>query len=368
MALAISSYETLPVLGDSEGVLNLAWTLDERAFLAVDPAAVIARELAQEVGERLPFVNSYFVQDPYGENVLGPAVAAFFAQEGWPCRVTCGAGANSLLHALARLAQAGSAFMVGDVYPDFPCWIERCGGECRSRAGWRGVDDLLAELESPPPAVVLVERPALVGRELALSELAELCTVATRRDIVVLVDESHGNYLPPAWSAVRLVVDHPSLVVLRGLSKAYSQGGLRLGYCVTSAAMAERLRAMIPPLLVSSLSLRLGRAILALGDIMGPLRARVLTARMEMATALEPLGLQAAETCDQVPYVFYRDEDHEVQRSLESRGILGKQQPFWMEDDRSVGRLYRLSVPLRPERLEILRRKAIGPCVGGASR
>src|SRR4051812_8406111 len=103
MALAVSSYERLPSLADHGEVLNLAWVLDERGLLTVDLSGVIERELMDEARAGLPYVYSYFVQDPYGEGLLRPALEAHFS--GFPegSSVSCGAGVNSLLHALARL-------------------------------------------------------------------------------------------------------------------------------------------------------------------------------------------------------------------------------------------------------------------------
>lgn len=361
MALAISSYDRLPALADAEGLLNLAWTLDERAFLSVDLAEVLRRELADEAREGQPFLNSYFVQDPYGEDVLRAAVAAFFSPASWRCSITCGAGVNSLLHALAGLAGGHPAYVIGDAYPDFPHWVEQSGAQCLSRHGLRAGASHVENVRDTGVSVVLVERPALTGEQMDLEQLRELCHAVEPCGAAVVVDESYANYYPPSFSAVNIVSDVRNLAVLRGLSKAYWLGGLRLGYCVASEALTERVRAVVPPMLASSLSLRFARAVLELGDITRPLRARVPAALSEMKALLGGAGFtEATASCEFVPYVFCRGNDFDAQQRLKSHGILGKSQPFWSESARSVTYKYRLSVPLSPERMGLLRSKLDG--------
>ncbi|MCE9667067.1 aminotransferase class I/II-fold pyridoxal phosphate-dependent enzyme [Myxococcus stipitatus] len=357
MALAISSYAKLKTLQDGEDVLNLAWTLDEREFLAVDVAAVVARELLDEAHQPR-FVNSYFVQDPYGEACLGPSIDGYFARADWGRGITCGAGVNGLLHALAKLTGGGPTYVVGDVYPDLPHWVERLEARCLSRRDGRPGDDHVSNVRALGARLVLVDHPALVGEELDLEQLRELSLGVAGHGAVVVVDESYANYYPPAFSAIHLVPELENLAVLRGVSKAYWLGGLRLGYCVASRSLSERIRAIAPPLQSSSLSLRLARAVLELGDITGPLRERVRSAKAEMLSLFEQAGLGARWSSREcLPYVFCDGSDTRTRQDLERRGIIGKLQPFWGETSHAVPHRYRLSVPLSQARMALLRQK-----------
>jgi histidinol-phosphate/aromatic aminotransferase/cobyric acid decarboxylase-like protein len=356
MALAISSYEDLEGLKDEQDLLRLVWTLDERAYLAVDLGEVVAREIKAEAQDDLPFVNSYFVQDPYGNGIMGAVVAGFFAQSKWECDVTCGAGVNSLLYSIAKLTKGRPMYVIGDVYPDLPHWVEQSGGKCVSRYGVSSGDGHILKAQAAGALLVLVERPSLAGEGLSLVQLRELCDGVGRFNAIVVVDESYANYYSPSFSAVNIVSELRNLVVIRGLSKAYSLGGLRLGFCVTPSWLNEQVRAVIPPLLASSLSLRIGRAVLGLGDITEPLRERIRTAKPQMMTLLEASGITGAiPSCDLLPYVFFRETALDAQRQLADCGIVGKLQPFWSERDMAVANKYRLSVPLRPERMERLK-------------
>lgn len=361
VALANTSYRGLVSLTDDAELLNLAWTLDERGFLATDVSSLLSAELLAEHRSGLPYLHQYFVQDPYGDRELGPAVAAFFGQDGWECEVTCGAGAISLLHALSVLAAGRPLYVVGDVYPDLPHWVAQSGGVCASRHA--------ADPGAPPvdharalgSRLILVERPRLVHAEVEPADghtLRELCEGTARQGAVVVVDESYANYCPPAFSAAALCRDLPNLVVLRGLSKAYGLGGLRLAYAVTHRSLTARVRAVVPPMLASSLSIRLGKAVLSLGDATPPLRRRVQVAKAETVRLLTSAGLSPSDLSHPlVPYLMYEGSDAAARHGLESRGILGKLQPLWSERTMAVEHKYRLSVPLREDRLADLRRR-----------
>lgn len=377
MHLAVTSYTKLPELADTGRHLNLAWTLDERETLSADLGAVLAEELAAELSEGMPYVHDYPVKDPYAEAALGPALAEFFSRPGWPASVTCGAGVGPLLQGLASLAgHRGTVYVASAVYPDFPVWAGRAGARCvgggsRTGAGDGNPDGAagpdadtdahLRAVAALAPSVVLLERPAFTASCFSsLDALRRLCDGAN--GAVVLVDESNANYCPPEFSAVHLVEDVPNLLVVRGLSKAYGLGGLRLGYCVASPPLAGAVRHAVPPLQLSSLSVRLGRRVLGLGDIAGPLRERITAHKKRSRTLLQAAGFPSAQPAEgPLPYVLIPHEPERAFEELRALGIQGKLHPVW-QDAPEPRRVCRVSVPLRGSRLaELERRTAARP-------
>ncbi len=339
---AFRTYHEIDPAAPEGDTLNLAWTRDERACLAVDLTAVLASELRDEIDREPHALDRYLVRDPYGEETIGPAVAAAFERPAWQGRITCGAGVVSLLHGLARLASSEAVRIVGDVYPDFPYWVAQGGG--RGGGG-----------ESA--SVWFLERPSLSGDAFTdLAEVNALCDDAARCGAVVIIDESNANYCPLTWSAVGLALDRENLAVLRGFSKAYGLGALRLGFCAASPALTERLRAVLPPLLASSLSLRLGVRVLSSGDITAPLRTRVGAHKREVIELLERAGVDALmPASEHLPYVLSRASREHLSARLESRGVIGKHHPLWSARTASADHIYRLSVPLSDARLARLR-------------
>jgi histidinol-phosphate/aromatic aminotransferase/cobyric acid decarboxylase-like protein len=354
VGLAIDSYDGLRALGDEDGLLNLAWTLDERDCLAVDLAALVAGELDGEVREDLPWVRRYLVDDPFGEAALARPAAAYLGVDVGRLVLTCGAGVVSLLQALAPLAGNAPTYVAGDLYPDLPHWVARRGGRCVAGPSESEAKEHALAARSVGAALVVLERPSFVGDRFAdPRELRTLCHDAG--DAIVLVDESNANYCPPAFSAAPLVPELDNLIVLRGFSKGYGLGGLRLGFAVASPSLRERVRALVPPLLASSLSLRIGAAVLRSGDVARPLRDRIAESRAELSRLLQKAGFtELVRASEPLPYALLDECDGP---RLERMGVLGKRHVRWSGAAGRGERIYRVSAPLAPARRRLLRER-----------
>lgn len=356
MTLAISSFVDVPSTGNFDEPLDLSWTLDEREFLSIDLLKLLHSLLEEQLQRELPCIRSYLVHDPWGEASLRDAVASFFSIDVKDFRVTCGAGVMSLLYTFAQIFAGNRAYIIGDVFPDFPHWASLRGSVCTTReidGSTNAVDGHIAAAQDSGSGILLIDRPALMADDLSLQQLGELCAGVSRFGAYVLVDESYANYYPPSFSAVHLVAEFPNIAVLRGLSKAYSLGGIRIAYCVASSGLTDRLRASLAPMLVSSLSLWIASRVLQLGDVTGPLRQQIFDMRIEVARILQEAGLsliRQGSSC--MPHLVCGDRDGG--KFLCSRGIVAKQQPFWAGEFRH---LCRVSIPLSPARLKDLRCK-----------
>ena len=259
------------------------------------------------------------------------------------------------------MAASGAVWVIGDAYPDYPHWVGYARGHCRHAptmiAGQSSSAAVAAHIDRAracAAAVVLIDRPNLGGVDLPLDAVCELANALRVRGTVVVVDESYANYHAPDFSAATLLAEAPNLCVLRGLSKGYQLGSLRLGIALAGAWATARVRAAIVPAQVSPLSLRLARAVLALGDITMPLRERVAENKPQMIAWLARLGIDALPLASPVPYLFL-DDLEAAPRCLEARGVIGKRQPYWSADSGQIAYRYRLSVPLAPHRRDDLR-------------
>lgn len=359
MSLAISSYNNLNTLTDSPRFLNLGWTLDERQFLSVDLKSIISLEMETEIKNDLQYINSYFVKDPYGEEIMGTSVANFFSKTSWSYCITCGAGVISLLYSLAKLSNGKPVSIIGDTYPDFPYWVEQFKGKCLSPKSNQSLEYIVSDIRAADSSLIFLERPSLIGDRFSdLSGIEALCRGGETCNAIVIVDESNANYYSPAFSAVNLVDEINNLIVLRGFSKAYGLGGLRLAYCISSTALKERIRKVIPPLLASSLSLGIGKKILELGDITLPLRQRIRKKKEKMKIIFELAQINEVQlSSENLPYILLQNSPEYIDLHLESNGILGKFHPIRSEVTGMTTYLYRLSVPLNAKRMNLLKEK-----------
>jgi histidinol-phosphate aminotransferase len=90
---------------------------------------------------------------------------------------------------------------------------------------------------------------------------------STPRDVLVVLDEAYNEYLPATHRSdtAAWIGDHPNLVISRTFSKAYGLAGLRVGYGLMNARVADMLNRVRQPFNVSSVAQT--AALAALDDV-----------------------------------------------------------------------------------------------------
>jgi histidinol-phosphate aminotransferase len=85
------------------------------------------------------------------------------------------------------------------------------------------VDGMIAALTDRTRVVIVCTPNNPTGTLVSREDLERLLQ-AVPRDVLVLLDEAYGEFVAPehALDGMRLLADHPNLVVLRTFSKAYS--------------------------------------------------------------------------------------------------------------------------------------------------
>ena len=139
---------------------------------------------------------------------------------------------------------------------------------------------------------------------------------------IVVVDEAYAEYA--GRSAVDLIADHPNVIVVRTMSKAFSMAGMRLGWAVAAPEVVDLMHRVRPPNSVSRVTAHLGA--LALGDLDG-MRAnvgRVLQQREPLADALRELGATVHPSVTNFLLTGWGtpDEAQSVYDHLERRGMV----------------------------------------------
>lgn len=81
-------------------------------------------------------------------------------------------------------------------------------------------------------------------------------------ETVLVVDEAYGDFIPEFRSAIELTEKFENLIVVRSLTKCCAIPGLRLGYVVASAKLAEQLRNYQQPWSVNALAQLAGKFLL----------------------------------------------------------------------------------------------------------
>ena len=111
--------------------------------------------------------------------------------------------------------------------------------------------------------------------------------------VLVVLDEAYNEYLTPdlRFDTVKLIKRHPNLVVTRTFSKAYGLAGLRVGYALAHASVADVMNRVRQPFNVNSIALAAARAALDDMEFVARSYAENLQGMRQLEEGAKKLGL-----------------------------------------------------------------------------
>lgn len=179
---------------------------------------------------------------------------------------------------------------------------------------------------------ILALKPALVfltspnnptGTAVELEVLRDLAEVTQRCGALLVVDEAYAEFARDrSASALTLQAEHPHLVVLRTMSKAFALAGARLGYLVAHPSVVEALALVRLPYHLSTITQAVAIAALDHADELLGTVDRVRSERDRLSAALQAMGLDVVPS-DANFLLFGRfDDPNRVWRALLDEGVL----------------------------------------------
>lgn len=190
-------------------------------------------------------------------------------------QITLGNGSNDVLDLITRvfLGPGRSAVFAEHAFAVYPISVQAVGARARvakAHDGSRGPrygHDLGAMLDqvADDTTVVFIANPNNpTGTYVRAKELADFLA-ALPAHVIAVVDEAYLEYVEKDDypDALQWLVEHPNLIVTRTFSKAYGLAGLRVGYSLSHADVAELLNRVRQPFNVNSLALAAAEAALA---------------------------------------------------------------------------------------------------------
>jgi histidinol-phosphate aminotransferase len=173
-----------------------------------------------------------------------------------PARLILGNGAAELLSSATRaLIAPGQQLLTSwPSYPLYPIMARRAHGRAVPVTG--GVDALLEKANEGDTRVIALASPNdPTGELLATADLVRLLD-GLPDGVAVLLDESLVEFADaqPTDSSLRLLEEHPRLIVFRSFSKAWGLAGLRVGYALGGPGSEDLLAELAPDLGVSEVS------------------------------------------------------------------------------------------------------------------
>lgn len=185
-------------------------------------------------------------------------------------RIVLGNGSNDVLDLVARvfLAPGRSAVFSQYAFAVYPLATLSAGAEPIAVAAREHGHDLAAMRQAvrPDTRLIWIANPNNpTGTFLPYAQLRSFL-VSLPGDVVVVLDEAYNEYLPPAErvETTAWLAEMPNLVITRTFSKIYGLAGLRIGYALTSAEIADLMNRVRQPFNCNNLAL--AAAVAALDD------------------------------------------------------------------------------------------------------
>jgi histidinol-phosphate aminotransferase len=246
------------------GVTNIVKLASNENPLGPAPGALAAIRAAAGDLARYPDANAFDLK------------RALAARHGVaPEQVTLGNGSNDVLVLLAEsfLGPELEAVYSRYAFAVYPLAVQATGAVHRVAAALPGGHaqphghdlEAMAALVGPRTRVVFIANPNNPTGTWIEADALERFIAALPPQVVVVVDEAYFEYVAePAYpDASAWLGRYPNLVVTRTFSKAYGLAGLRIGYAVSSAGIADILNRMRQPFNTSSLAQAAALAALA---------------------------------------------------------------------------------------------------------
>jgi histidinol-phosphate aminotransferase len=182
--------------------------------------------------------------------------------------IVLGNGSNDVLElvALAFLGPGRAAVMSQHAFAVYPLATQARGARSIVVPARDYGHDLeaMARAVDEETYVLWIANPNNPTGTLAAPEALEAFLRRVPERVVVVLDEAYNEYLAPGLRAdsVKWLKRHPNLVVTRTFSKAYGLAGLRVGYGLAHASVADVMNRVRQPFNVNSIGLAAAAAAL----------------------------------------------------------------------------------------------------------
>lgn len=254
--------------------------------LGVSPKALEAMHTALEDVARYPDGNSFALRD---------AVCSKFGLQ--PDQLVFGNGSNDILELAARafLAPGAEAIYAEHAFAVYALVTQATGAAGITIPAKDFGHDLAAMLAAvnDRTRIIFIANPNNpTGTLLAKDELRAFLQQVPRHVLVVL-DEAYDEYLPTAVKSesISWLAQFENLIISRTFSKAYGLAGLRIGFGMATAAVADIMNRVRQPFNVNSVAQAAAVASLADDAFVARSYALNQAGMLQITQGLDSLGL-----------------------------------------------------------------------------
>ena len=218
---------------------------------------------------------------------LTEAIAGFYGLD--RRQVVVSNGSDEILAFLFAGMCEGGAVFPDTTYGFYRVFAERYGIPYREIALKSDFSLDVSDYEDCSETVFIANPNAQTGIGLPLSEVERL--VCQNPDRLVVVDEAYVDF--GGTSAAALLAKYDNLAVVQTFSKSRGLAGARIGFCLTSPAIADdlqRIRNSFNPYNVNRLSQKMAAAAMRDRAYWEQTRSEIIRNREELTAGLRRLG------------------------------------------------------------------------------
>ena len=264
--------------------------------------------------------------------------AALAARHGVdPAQITLGNGSNEVLELIARtwLAPGRASVFSAHAFAVYPLVTQATGAEARvvpalaaddaRQPFGHDLDAMRAQVDDDT-AVVFVANPNNPTGTWVDAQALEAFVAAMPPQTLVVIDEAYAEYVEEDGypDATRWLERYPNVVVTRTFSKIQGLAGLRLGYAVSSAPVADMLNRVRQPFNTNAVAQAAGLA--ALQDE-AHIRRSVAVNREGLAQLdreLRAMGLRVIPSVGNFVTFDTGTDVHAVHDRLQRQGVIAR--------------------------------------------
>ena len=254
--------------------------------LGVSPNAHMAMMDALDDIARYPDGNSVVLRD---------AVCEKFKVT--PSQLVFGNGSNDILELAARafLAPGDEAVYSQHAFAVYSLVTQAVGATgivVPAKEFGHDLDAMLKAITQKTRMVFVANPNNPTGTLIGKADLKKFLSLVPK-NVLVILDEAYDEYLTNELKAVSIdwLADFDNLVISRTFSKAYGLAGLRVGFGVTSSAIADLMNRVRQPFNVNSIAQAAAVASLADDEFVERTRALNQAGMVQITQGLQKLGL-----------------------------------------------------------------------------
>jgi len=244
-------------------------------------------------------------------------------------RIVLGCGSNEILDLICRVfvGRGGRAVLPHPSFLVYQKFLQAVGAEAELvplKGTFLDLDGLGEAAQAEATRLLVLCNPNNpTGSAFPAAELADFIS-RIPGSVIILVDEAYIEFArqPGVVSLADLVSEERSLVVTRTFSKLYGLAGLRVGYGIMSARLADYLNRVRQPFNVTSPALAAAEAALEDQAYLDEVLRRTWAGLDHLARGLEALGLEVWPS--QANFLLFKvpRPAEEIYRLMLAKGVI----------------------------------------------